>query len=107
MGGTELAAQPCDVGAGPRAPARLFRRETGISFTQWMTRVRRVESIERLTRKVPVTRVTIDLGYAGALGFTQVFGHDTEVPPGCYCANRPSRTDDACDGCVSAAGAMP
>lgn len=105
--GTELAALACDVGASPRTLARLFRSETGMSFTQWKTRVCLVESIGRLARGEPVTRVAIELGYASASGFTSMFRRNMGVPPGRDCANGAGRPGGLGDGVVSAAGAMP
>ena len=106
----EVVAQQClrlDVGASPRTLARLFRSETGMSFTQWKTRVCLVESIGRLARGEAVTRVALDLGYASASGFTYMFRHNMGVPPGRYCANRAGRPGSPDGDLVSAPGAMP
>lgn len=47
-GGLESVAK--DAGASPRTLARLFVRETGLTFTQWKTRLMLVEAIDQLAR---------------------------------------------------------
>lgn len=41
------------AGASARTPARLFVKETGMTFSQWKTRLILIESIERLSRGPP------------------------------------------------------
>jgi AraC-like DNA-binding protein len=78
---TEVAR---DVGASPRTLARLFRHETGLTFAQWRTRLRLVESIERLAKGESVTEVALDLGYASTSSFVFMFRSNLGVPPGRY-----------------------
>jgi AraC-like DNA-binding protein len=70
------------VGASPRTLARLFTEETGMTFSQWRTRVRLVESIERLGRGASVTRVASDLGYRSTSSFVFMFRSNLGTTPG-------------------------
>jgi AraC-like DNA-binding protein len=71
-------------GASPRTVARLFQEETGMTFNQWRTRLRLIESIERLSRGAAVTEVALDLGYSSASSFAHMFRCNLGVSPGRY-----------------------
>jgi len=60
-------------GASPRTLARLFRGETGMTLSQWRTRLRLVESIERLARGASVSDVAKDLGDCSTSSFVYMF----------------------------------
>jgi len=77
-----------DAGASPRTLARLFQTETGMTFNQWRTRLRLIESIERLTRGATVTDVALELGYSSTSSFVHMFRCNIGEPPGRY---RPSQ----------------
>ena len=62
-----------DVGASSRTLARLFRRETGMSFGAWRQQVRLVDALGRLATGQPVTTVALDLGYQSPSAFTSMF----------------------------------
>lgn len=72
------------AGASPRTLARLFRKETGMTFTQWKTRLVLIESIERLSRGASVTEVALDLGYGSTSSFVYMFRSNLGVSPGFY-----------------------
>jgi AraC-like DNA-binding protein len=72
------------AGASPRTLARLFRQETGMTFTQWKKRLLLIESIERLGRGATVTEVAADLGYATTSSFVYMFRSNLGVSPGRY-----------------------
>lgn len=72
------------TGASARTLARLFRSETGMTFNQWRTRLRLVESIERLERGAPVSDVAFDLGYGSVSAFVYMFRSHMGYPPGNY-----------------------
>jgi AraC-like DNA-binding protein len=78
-----------DSGASVRTLARLFVKETGMTFTQWKTRLRLVESIDRLARGATVTEVAIDLGYNPS-SFAYMFRSNLGVSPRDYCLRRTS-----------------
>ena len=72
------------VGASERTLARLFRSETGMTFSQWKTRLQLVESIERLTRGASVTEVALELGFGSTSSFVYMFRRHMGVSPGRY-----------------------
>lgn len=74
------------TGASARTLARLFRSETGMSFSQWRTRLRLVESIERLQRGVSVSEVAFEVGYGSVSSFVYMFRTHMRVTPGSYAA---------------------
>lgn len=84
--GSPAGLEPLAAGSGasPRTLARLFQSETGMSFAQWRTRLRLVESIERLARGVSVSDVAYALGYGSPSSFVNMFRHNMGVTPGSY-----------------------
>ncbi len=66
----EWAAQ---AGASSRTLARLFHRETGMSFGAWRQQARLLEALGRLALGQKVTTVALDLGYASPSAFTSMF----------------------------------
>jgi AraC-like DNA-binding protein len=72
------------AGASPCTLARLFRKETGMTFTQWKTRLLLIKAIERLARGTTVTEVAADLGYSTTNSFVYMFRSNLGVAPGCY-----------------------
>ncbi|MCA8926798.1 MAG: helix-turn-helix transcriptional regulator [Alphaproteobacteria bacterium] len=73
-----------EAGASPRTLARLFRAETGMSFGQWRTNRRLIESIMRLEKGASVTEVALDLGYGSTSSFVYMFRKHLGIPPGRY-----------------------
>jgi len=91
-----LAANPADprsltqfgsaVGASERNLARLFMRETGMSFAAWRQQARLVAALEQLAQRVPVGRIAEALGYESASAFTAMFKKSLGVAPTEYFA---------------------
>jgi AraC-like DNA-binding protein len=79
------------TGASPRTLARLFRNETGMTLSQWKTRLRLVVSIERLERGASVSDVAFDLGYSSTSSFVFMFRSNMGFPPGALRAAGPDR----------------
>jgi AraC-like DNA-binding protein len=61
------------LGMSRRSFTRLFRRETGLSFTAWRQQACLVAALPRLAAGEPVTIVAIDLGYDNPAAFTTMF----------------------------------
>ena len=80
----ELEQVARNSGSSPRTLARLFRSETGMTFTQWKTRLLLTESVERLSRGASVTTVALDLGYATTSSFVHMFRSNMGISPGRY-----------------------
>jgi AraC-like DNA-binding protein len=86
-----LAARPQDdrdfeslateSGASARTLARLFRRETGLSFRIWRQQVRLIAALERLSAGESVGAVAGSLGYRSASAFTAMFRRALGRPP--------------------------
>jgi len=53
--------------------ARLFQRETGMTFGAWRRRRALLTALERLSEGDPVTTVALDLGYESPSAFIAMF----------------------------------
>ncbi|VTY40142.1 HTH-type transcriptional regulator NimR [Xylophilus ampelinus] len=58
---------------GRRTLTRLFREETGITFTLWRQQLRLMEALRQLSQGTSVTTVAYDLGYESPSAFTAMF----------------------------------
>lgn len=72
------------VGASARTLARLFIKETGMSFREWRQQLYLLTAIERLGQGQSVTRVAIDLGYNSTSAFIAMFRKKLGKPPAAY-----------------------
>jgi AraC-like DNA-binding protein len=61
------------AGASARTLARLFRRETGMSFQQWRRQLRLTEALTQLSQGVPPARAAAAVGYASGPAFGAAF----------------------------------
>jgi AraC-like DNA-binding protein len=61
------------LGMSRRAFTRLFRGETGLSFTAWRQQACLVAALPRLAAGAAVTVVALDLGYDNPAAFTAMF----------------------------------
>src|SRR5882724_279020 len=52
-----------EAGGSGRTLARLFVRETGLTFAAWRQQARLLAALARLAAGEPVTRIALDLGY--------------------------------------------
>lgn len=59
--------------ASARTLARLFLRETGMTFADWRLRLRMLEALDRLTKGTSVTAIALDLGYSAPSAFIAAF----------------------------------
>jgi AraC-like DNA-binding protein len=65
------------AGASGRTLARLFLKETGLSFADWRQQA-------RLAAGQPITRIALDLGYDSPSAFTAMFRRALGAPPSQY-----------------------
>lgn len=72
------------AGASGRTLARLFVKETGLTFGEWRKRLILQESIDRLSRGDNVTQVAYDLGYQSLSAFIEMFRQSLGTSPGQY-----------------------
>ena len=76
-----LAALAAIAGASPRTLERLFRRETGLTFRQWRSRLRLLLAIERLDRGQSSTAIAWSLGYSSPSAFVAAFRQSFGTAP--------------------------
>lgn len=70
----------------PRTLARLFQKDTGLSFGRWREQLRLTRAIERLAGGDSIIRVAHDMGYSSASAFTTMFTRALGQPPRAYMA---------------------
>jgi AraC-like DNA-binding protein len=70
---TSLDAWAKQVGATTRTLARLFIKDTGLTFVQWRQQRRLLAALERLGAGDSVTRVALDVGYSDVSSFIGLF----------------------------------
>lgn len=76
------------AGCSRRTFTRLFRKETGMSFSAWRQHVRLLEATSRLAAGQPVTRVAFDVGYNSQSAFTAMFHRVFGTTPTEYLSDR-------------------
>ena len=74
------------VGASARTLARLFRRETGMSFGEWRRQARLVEALSLIAGGGAVGEIARRLGYRSASAFTAMFRRALGKTPRAYLA---------------------
>jgi AraC-like DNA-binding protein len=72
------------AGASTRTLARLFLKETRMSFGAWRQQLRLMKALEMLAARRPVTEVALDLGYASPSAFIAMFRRAFGVSPKRY-----------------------
>lgn len=77
----ELAS---DASMSRRTFTRLFRQQTGMSFSTWRQQVRLLEALSRISAGAPITTVSLDVGYNSPSAFTSMFHKTFGVPPSKY-----------------------
>ena len=87
-----LLANPADArgleafaalaGASPRTLARLFRRETGMSFQSWRRQLRLTEALALLSQGTPPVRAAAAVGYRSSPAFGAAFRTAFGLTPG-------------------------
>lgn len=70
--------------ASERTLARLFLKETGLTFAQWRQQARLLAAVAMLAQGLPVTTIAIDLGYSTPSAFGHMFRRALGSPPSEY-----------------------
>jgi AraC-like DNA-binding protein len=78
-----------DTGASPRTLARLFVKETGLTFAAWRQQARLLAATAMLAAGEPITRIALDLGYESPSAFTAMFKRALGAPPSQYIGEGP------------------
>jgi AraC-like DNA-binding protein len=82
ISGLEEIARIC--GASMRNLARLFQKDTGMSFSEWRKQLILMEAIDRLSNGISITEMALDFGYGSTSSFTAMFRRSLGVSPGRY-----------------------
>jgi AraC-like DNA-binding protein len=82
--GRALADWAKAAGASERTLARLFVKQTGMTFGAWRERLRLTTAVARLAEGQPVTAVAFDLGYQSPSAFIAMFRRSLGDTPGRY-----------------------
>lgn len=73
-GAAHTIAQLADqAGASSRTMIRLFQRQTGLRYRQWLQQVQLAEALARLDRGESITNISRALGYARPGAFSAMF----------------------------------
>ena len=67
-----------------RTLARLFQKETALSFAAWRQQARVLEAMGRLGGGAPVTQVALDLGYDSVSAFSAMFRRAAGASPSTF-----------------------
>jgi AraC-like DNA-binding protein/quercetin dioxygenase-like cupin family protein len=78
----DLDAWAEDAGASVRTLARLFRRETGMSFQQWRRQLRLTEAVALLAAGTTPARAAASVGYASTPAFGAAIRATFGITPG-------------------------
>lgn len=79
-----LADWSTGLGASERTLARLFIKETGLTFGHWRQQARLLAALAMLARGENVTKVALDLGYASQSAFIAMFRRALGKTPARY-----------------------
>jgi AraC-like DNA-binding protein len=73
-----------EAGASRRTIARLFTRETGLTFAGWRQQARLLAGVALLAAGEAVTQIALDLGYESPSAFAAMFRRALGAPPSRY-----------------------
>lgn len=72
------------TGCSPRTLARIFLRETGVTFGHWRQQLRLLTGLSLLAASEKILAVALYSGYQSASAFTEAFRKAFGVPPSRY-----------------------
>lgn len=77
-----------DIHVSARTLARMFHREVGMSFGEWLRRTRLLLSLPRLAAGASVLEVALEHGYDSPSAFAAMFRRRLGVSPSAYLQSR-------------------
>jgi len=83
-----LAQWSVRVGASERTLSRLFKKELGLSYSQWRQRLRLMASLSLLEQGYTVQTTAHEVGYGSVSAFIEAFKHAFKLTPHQYKLNR-------------------
>ncbi len=83
-GPATLAQLAAEINVSDRTLARLFHRELGMSFGQWLRRMRLLLSLPRLAAGVSVLQVALEHGYDSPSAYSAMFRRTLGMAPTAY-----------------------
>ncbi len=102
-----LEAWAEQAGASGRTLARLFLKETGLTFGAWRQQARLAEAVARLALGQPIAAVARAAGYDSASAFTAMFRRTLGASPRSYLGTSPKPMGDSSDSACIAADPSP
>jgi AraC-like DNA-binding protein len=72
------------IGASSRTISRLFKKETGLSYSIWRQRFNIQIAISLLSKGEPISNISSHLGYETPSAFTHMFKTNTGMTPSSY-----------------------
>ena len=72
------------AGGSSRTLARLFLKETGLTFGNWRKRLRIIKAIEMLRKGSSITTIALEVGYNSPSAFIVMFKHLVGTSPKKY-----------------------
>jgi len=76
------------VALSPRHFSRIFKEDTGVSFSTWRALNQARRALVSLASGAPVSRVAMDLGYRSTSAFIDMFKRHTGTTPGATVGRR-------------------
>jgi AraC-like DNA-binding protein len=73
-----------EIGASSRTISRLFKKETGLSYSTWRQRLNIQIAISQLAKGKSITSISLYLGYESPSAFTYMFRENTGMTPSFY-----------------------
>lgn len=74
------------LGMSERTLARLFQRETGMTFGQWLKHARLQQAAVRMTPDSDITRLALECGYSSVSAFIAAFKKQFGTTPKAFCS---------------------
>ncbi len=81
-----LESLGAEIHVSGRTLARLFHRELGMSFGEWLRRMRLLLSLPRLAAGASVLEVALEHGYDSPSAFSAMFRRSLGIAPTAYLA---------------------
>lgn len=76
------------LGMSERTLARLFQRETGMTFGQWLKHARLQQAAVRMTPDSDITSVALECGYSSVSAFIATFKKQFGCTPKAFCSRQ-------------------